>query len=56
MKKIKYNHNTHQVNIAYGMRFADVFEGTADRFQYGGKEIDRFSGLDLDDFSARWYD
>ncbi len=56
MKKIKYNHNTHQVNIAYGMRFADVFEGTADRFQYGGKEIDRFSGLDLHDFSARWYD
>lgn len=56
MKKIKYNHNTHQVNIAYGMRFADVFEGTADRFQYGGKELDRFSGLDLHDFSARWYD
>ncbi len=56
MKKIKYNHNTHQVNIAYGMRFADVFQGTADRFQYVGKEINRFSGLDLHDFSARWYD
>ena len=44
------------VYYPYGMRFADVFEGTADRFQYGGKEIDRFSGLDLHDFSARWYD
>ena len=34
----------------------DIFTSEADAYRYGGKEFDRFAGLDLHDFSARWYD
>ena len=34
----------------------DIFTSEADAYRYGGKEFDRFAGLDLHDFSVRWYD
>ncbi len=37
----------------YGM---PMHSGDAQPYKYGGKELDRTNGLDLYDFSARWYD
>ena len=33
-----------------------VFEKITNCYRYGGKKLDRFAGLELHDFSARWYD
>lgn len=38
------------------MKITNLFRDDAEMYQYVGKEINRFSGLDLHDFSARWYD
>ena len=38
---------------SYGM---PMHMGDAQPYKYGGKELDRTNGLDLYDFSARWYD
>ena len=39
----------------YGMPYADNYY-SVQPYKYGSKELDRTNGLDLYDFSARWYD
>ena len=38
------------------MKITNLFRDDAEMYQYVGKEINRFAGLDLHDFSARRYD
>ena len=39
----------------YGMPYVDNYY-SVQPYKYGSKELDRTNGLDLYDFSARWYD